>query len=373
MSLIRKTVSLIRKPKTVRFSIPEDVIPNGLQIMARETNNLSKGFPYPEALGLCGVLEREWQILCDNLAYPVFLDGDVFNSKSMRRAHGYNAERILDIAVKWDVHYFRPKGIIMRLDMPGEEKFGLEFMDIYHYPKAHGHAHVDNFLGSALGGDTRRKQHKPRYLNNLRLLGRETTRIVVDCASVLQNLGQAYERGWANWIKACGNACELSLYASPEERPEESLEVADSKISDETCTILEKCPKHYLDESDRKQLGGASMAVEKHPISDRSLSPRHSNSAPKVPERASEEEVDAMDSGQPSSVCTPSEEHSKQDVQVTDSGQRKKSVRVMRWPPSKLLYYDRFRGTQTENIRQRVGNVVMVCYFISAVVLLNDN
>lgn len=319
------------KFKTVRFSIPEDVIPNGLQIMARDTNNLCKGFLYPKALSPCGVMENDWQIFCDSLAYPVFLDGDVFNSMSMRRSHGFNTEKVLDIAAEWDRHYFRPKGIVMRIDMPGEEKFGLESMDIYHCRIGNKRAHVDNLFQPSMGGDIRRKRPRSKHLKKLKLLARETTRIVLDPSSVLHNLGQAYERGWTNWVRACNDASRV------QNEPPEG-EMVDSEQSTDAGITSEERVEQGIEVIDFGRITEPDIALKENLRCD----------------------VKVVGS-KPFGNTVNSDNFSEQVIEVIDSGKPSTTVRTLRWPPSKLLYYDRFRGTETEHVRMWKGDLLVVC------------
>jgi hypothetical protein len=51
--------------------------------------------------------------------------------RSSKPAIAHAVEGMCDVASEWDKKYFRAKGLVMRLDMPGEEKFGLRFMDLF--------------------------------------------------------------------------------------------------------------------------------------------------------------------------------------------------------------------------------------------------
>ena len=77
--------------------------------MAREADFLRRGFPYSKLLFECGITKAQWKNVCDSLTAPL----------RNHRPHGgipYKLEEILDIAATLDQKYFRPKGIVMRLD-----------------------------------------------------------------------------------------------------------------------------------------------------------------------------------------------------------------------------------------------------------------
>ena len=81
----------------------------------------------------------------------------------------------------------------MRLDMPGEEKFGLYTMLIYH-DGPHKHFH-----------------HEIGATEKIREKGFLFTRVVLDSISVLEDSQKAYDHGWTNWNKACEHAKKMKL------------------------------------------------------------------------------------------------------------------------------------------------------------------
>jgi hypothetical protein len=91
----------------------ERVLPRGLIIMARKTTHLHRGFPYPKLLLQCGVTKAQWKNVCKALVAT--LDQGWWYQRE-HRGIAYELEKVLDTAAKLDQKFFRPKGIVMRLD-----------------------------------------------------------------------------------------------------------------------------------------------------------------------------------------------------------------------------------------------------------------
>jgi hypothetical protein len=116
----------------------DDILPRGMQILAEETDPFEGGFkfPYPKALAKCDIKYAAWMRIQGELIgkfepcgggrfhYPKLVD---FQLNTIAK----NIETVLDNAAELDTTFFRPRGLIMRLDMPGEQKFGLDGMDLY--------------------------------------------------------------------------------------------------------------------------------------------------------------------------------------------------------------------------------------------------
>lgn len=94
----------------------ESLLPRGLIIMAKNTAHLHRGFPYPKLLFDCGITKAQWKNICRSLVDSLDKGLGLFNTARENRGIAYEVEKILDIAAKLDQQYFRPKGIIMRLD-----------------------------------------------------------------------------------------------------------------------------------------------------------------------------------------------------------------------------------------------------------------
>lgn len=95
----------------------------------------------------------------------------------------------------------------MRIDMPGEAKYGLTFMDFFHQD------HTDNCSGIL----TRRvknyedsKHHKldkkDKHLGIMLERGYCSTRIVLDEVGVLENAQISKDRGWTEWTRISDHA-----------------------------------------------------------------------------------------------------------------------------------------------------------------------
>ncbi|KUJ08355.1 uncharacterized protein LY89DRAFT_341660 [Mollisia scopiformis] len=125
----------IPKPPTQRPAVTaEETIPRGLQIPALSTIRLTHGFRYPKELNECGIPQGDWEVFCGSIVLPLI------NRETPGVA--WAIEQILDRVAMWDAQCFRPRGFIIRMDMPGEQKYGLDFMDIHHFYSLR--KHVDN-------------------------------------------------------------------------------------------------------------------------------------------------------------------------------------------------------------------------------------
>jgi hypothetical protein len=116
--------------EVIRYA--EKQIPNGLVIMAKSNTNIAQGFYYPAELESL-ISKEEWKELGPILAHSgphSIVDG---------KSAAYYIEQVLDTAANMDVKYFRPRGLCMRLDCPGESKY-TELMTVYN----HAIHHVEN-------------------------------------------------------------------------------------------------------------------------------------------------------------------------------------------------------------------------------------
>ncbi|KAG4429527.1 hypothetical protein IFR05_014986 [Cadophora sp. M221] len=192
---------------------PAQAFPRGIQIMAKNTNTLEGGFPYPKELAPFGITKQDWTIFCHKLTEPL-----------ANKKIAYAVEKILDICAEEDVKFFRPKGFIMRLDMPGEEQYGLDIMDMYHSQL--GSVHTDNFTtmppqSKEHSGAIKHKHHirerakDRKHLETLREKAFRSTRLMLDPIVVLRDPELATRRGWARWIIACNQAHKLAGEAPP--------------------------------------------------------------------------------------------------------------------------------------------------------------
>ncbi|RDW66940.1 hypothetical protein BP5796_09689 [Coleophoma crateriformis] len=181
-------------------------IPRGLQIPAQKTNALwDGGFPYPPVLDAYGIGSGQWKVFWQSCLTAL----DQTTTKSI----AFNIEGILDNVARWDREYFRPRGLLMRWDMPGEQVFGLDCMDLYH------DQHVDNMTFNpaplVIPDDSESKSARRRkkaikakkacekHRKTTRAYMFESTRVVLDHVSVLDNEEAALTRGWKAWVQAC--------------------------------------------------------------------------------------------------------------------------------------------------------------------------
>ncbi|PVH76314.1 hypothetical protein DL98DRAFT_657541 [Cadophora sp. DSE1049] len=192
---------------------PAQAFPRGIQIMAKNTNTLEGGFPYPKELAPFEISKEDWARFCAKLTESLG-----------KQKIAYAIEKVLDICAEEDVKFFRPKGFIMRLDMPGEEQYGLDIMDIYHSQL--GNVHTDNFTtmppnSKEYSGAIKHKHHvrertkDRKHLETVREKAFRSTRLMLDPIIVLQDPHLATQRGWARWIIACNQAQKLAAEAPP--------------------------------------------------------------------------------------------------------------------------------------------------------------
>ncbi|KAK6581668.1 hypothetical protein PZA11_005365 [Diplocarpon coronariae] len=143
--------------------------------------------------------------------------------KKSHKKIAYAIENILDACAEYDVKLFRPNGFMMRLDMPGEEKYGLDLMDIYHAKQ--GDVHTDNLTATLhekehLGAikhkhHSRERSGDVRHLESLRQKAFRSTRLILDPIVVLKDPELAARRGWDRWILACSEARRLAEETPP--------------------------------------------------------------------------------------------------------------------------------------------------------------
>lgn len=97
-------------------------IPRGLQVICLDTDKLIRGFRYPPVLLAYGISKTEWEGFSASLQMAALAETNI----------AFAVEGICDMASRWDKDFFRPRGLLMRLDMPGEEKYGIDFMDLFY-------------------------------------------------------------------------------------------------------------------------------------------------------------------------------------------------------------------------------------------------
>ncbi|KAJ5035006.1 uncharacterized protein L3040_008268 [Drepanopeziza brunnea f. sp. 'multigermtubi'] len=222
----------------VPVQTPAQAFPRGLQIMAEDTDTLSGGFSLPKEFMAFGITKDIWA---------------EFNSKMTEslttKRIAYAVEDILDVCATWDVRFFRPKGFIIRLDMPGEEKYGLDLLDIYH--SKIGAIHTDNVTAGTpcplpemvLNGQLlspvsysmapkkdehvgaikhnrhiQEKTKDKKHLETVREKAFHSTRLMIDPVVVLKDSTLADERGWTKWIQACKEARNFAEEAPPKRK-----------------------------------------------------------------------------------------------------------------------------------------------------------
>lgn len=181
------------------------------------------GFPYPRAvMKQYGIQESDWKEFCEALhkiVRPYATDAPWFGGLKKHGVHGAHIpeliDSILDVVAEWDSSYFRPKGLLMRMDTPGEAIFGLTTMDVWHRG-FFMNWHIDNCHGLLSQKVLQFETGKPkgttlrlRHLSHVLEKAFSSTRIVLDDIKVLEDTKRAYERGWMIWNASCHWAREL--------------------------------------------------------------------------------------------------------------------------------------------------------------------
>jgi hypothetical protein len=105
----------------------------------------------------------------------------------------------MDIVAEWDQQFFRNKGLVMRIDMPGEEKFGLDFMDLYY--EGIGNRKPFNIRHGIIRTAHKGKAKDGKIKDLARIRGKmfQGTRIVLDPLFALNDKTLYEQRGWHHW------------------------------------------------------------------------------------------------------------------------------------------------------------------------------
>ena len=171
-------------------------LPRDLQIMAINTVQLKRGFPYPKDVLMCYDIDKnDWKKFQQTMnATLLVTDGNPRN-RIPGRSVAYNIDALLDVVAEWDVRFFRPKSVVMRMDMPGEEKYGLDFMDLFYknYINASGIGGRGGIIEEFKKGKSPKKRQK--HIDRARGRGYCSTRIVLDPVEVIQNKVMVDARG----------------------------------------------------------------------------------------------------------------------------------------------------------------------------------
>jgi hypothetical protein len=287
---------------------PRATIGTGVQILAESSDDLEQGFKFPY-WPLLGVFDISW---CDWERVAMEILGNFKNDSEVcgggrfhhRRMHNYrihtiakNIEYVLDNVAEQDKAFFRPRGLIMRMDMPGEQKFGLDLMDLYYgssryglprklhriamdssssmnclYPNCSSMDCLHTLGASRYCSVCRRL---PMHVRHIRKKFFRGTRIVISPLTILEDPNVAYRHGWTNWIQQCEAANA-------------------NKSTEEPAPILNL------------------VALSGLPTEEIN--------------RVEDEYFEAL------------------DAYFQPLMKRPLSERIFRWPPSKQIYYDRWRG-----------------------------
>jgi hypothetical protein len=266
-----KTVELTPEDTHTRTTRPSAIIPSstkpyqtGIQVPSQ--SRITDGFPYPPGLAAYEILEEDWNKFTAHLASlispqrkkkkkktPIRM---VFSfggrgGKSEKLDYQKSLSKVFEYVRASQNNLFRPKGLLMRVDIPGEG-LGMEFMDLYH----EGHVdHLSNTWGIEAGeanygpidftGEevvayakvavtplqptkaqikankvqtkasrvqdktlekVRKQQLKALgHLNSAQKKMSQRIRIVIEPITVLGNAERSERNGWIAWIRHCDN------------------------------------------------------------------------------------------------------------------------------------------------------------------------
>ena len=139
------------------YTAPVGILPRGLVVLCnlqvdtsykngRSSHGFHEGFPYPATImKKYDVSRKDWKLFCsamDDVVSPFSTESSPWFGAVKSGSKGDISELVdcvLDVVSAWDSRFFRPRGLLMRLDMPGEAKFGLTTMDIFHNKGSRGH------------------------------------------------------------------------------------------------------------------------------------------------------------------------------------------------------------------------------------------
>jgi hypothetical protein len=190
------------EPRAEQVQLAEKQIPCGLIIMATDSHDIRQGFPYPRAIEPL-ISEEEWKQIGPKLAESG--PREIKNRTDM----AYHIEQIMDTAALMNVKCFRPRGLLFRLDCPGEMKYGLDFMEIEHDSQYHLAGMEEKALDQT-PQDTfkearrtrkgersakRKGEASPMKYERLKEMAFSSLRIVLDPISVLKIPEKATARG----------------------------------------------------------------------------------------------------------------------------------------------------------------------------------
>lgn len=246
--------------------IPSSTKPYQTGIQVPSQSRITDGFPYPPGLAAYEILEEDWNKFTAHLASlispqrkkkkkktPIRM---VFSfggrgGKSEKLDYQKSLSKVFEYVRASQNNLFRPKGLLMRVDIP-EEGLGMEFMDLYH----EGHVdHLSNTWGIEAGeansgpidftGEevvayakvavtplqptkaqikankvqtkasrvqdktlekVRKQQLKALgHLNSAQKKMSQRIRIVIEPITVLGNAERSERNGWIAWIRHCDN------------------------------------------------------------------------------------------------------------------------------------------------------------------------
>lgn len=246
--------------------IPSSTKPYQTGIQVPSQGRITDGFPYPPGLAAYEILEEDWNKFTAHLASLISPQRKKKKKKSPIRmvlpfgGRGGKSEKldfqkslskVFEYVRASQNNLFRPKGLLMRVDIP-EEGLGMEFMDLYH------EGHVDHlsdtwgieareansgpidFTGeevvahakvaatppqpnkaqikaskvqakaSRVQDKTLEKARKQQlkalgHLNNAQKKMSQRIRIVIEPITVLDNVERSEKNGWTPWIRHCDN------------------------------------------------------------------------------------------------------------------------------------------------------------------------
>ncbi|OBT72684.1 hypothetical protein VF21_08550 [Pseudogymnoascus sp. 05NY08] len=254
----------ITRPSAIIPSSAAKPYQTGIQVPSQ--SRITDGFPYPPGLAAYEILEEDWNkftAYLTSLISPqrkkkkkktpirMVLPFSGRGGRSEKLDYQKSLSKVFEYVRASQNNLFRPKGLLMRVDIP-EEGLGMEFMDLYH----EGHVdHLSNtwgieareansgpidFTGEEVAAHAKvagtplqpdkaqikankvqakanrvqdktlekaRKQQLKAlgHLNSAQKKMSQRIRIVIEPVTVLDNVERSEKNGWTAWIRHCDN------------------------------------------------------------------------------------------------------------------------------------------------------------------------
>ncbi|KFX97362.1 hypothetical protein V490_02822 [Pseudogymnoascus sp. VKM F-3557] len=232
---------------------PSTVKPYQTGIQVPSQIRIADGFPYPPGLAAYEILEEDWNKFTTHLTTLISPHGKwvknipirlvpPFGTRDEKHDFQTSLSKVFEYVRASQNNLFRPKGLLMRVDIPGED-VGMDSMDLYHgrhvdHLSTPGTEDSDANAGPSADSEEidataeevvaqanvaepppqltkaqdktleKAKKKERRTLNHLNSAKKKMSkriRIVMEPVAVLDNAKRAETNGWIAWIRHCDN------------------------------------------------------------------------------------------------------------------------------------------------------------------------